>query len=119
MSKLSFLCVHAEETICRLVSEVFADVEVVSAATIEAARALMEEMRFDLYLLHERVMNGSGVDLCRFIKEKDPDKPVLFVGGSARISPHEMCAASAHGHVPLGSSFVTDLEAKVEEALER
>lgn len=48
------------------------------AATIAEALLLARSERFDLYLLDNFLPDGSGIDLCQWIREFDRETPVVF-----------------------------------------
>src|SRR6185369_3546610 len=57
--------------------------EVVTGATIETAIALAGSQEFDLYLLDSWLPDGSGLELCRQIREFDKATPILFYSAAA------------------------------------
>jgi len=57
--------------------------EVVTGSTIEAGLALAGSQHFDLYLLDSWLPDGSGLDLCRRIREFDKATPILFYSAAA------------------------------------
>jgi len=57
--------------------------EVVTGATIEIGLALARSQHFDLYLLDSWLPDGSGLDLCRRIREFDKATPILFYSAAA------------------------------------
>jgi DNA-binding response OmpR family regulator len=57
--------------------------EVVTGATIESGLALAGSQQFDLYLLDSWLPDGSGLDLCRQIREFDKVTPILFYSAAA------------------------------------
>jgi len=57
--------------------------EVVTGSTIEAGLALAGSQPFDLYLLDSWLPDGSGLDLCRRIREFDKATPILFYSAAA------------------------------------
>jgi DNA-binding response OmpR family regulator len=65
--------------------------EVVTGSTIESGVALAGSQRFDLYLLDSWLPDGSGLDLCRQIREFDKATPILFYSAAA----YEMDRAEA------------------------
>jgi DNA-binding response OmpR family regulator len=65
--------------------------EVVTGATIESGVALAGSQHFDLYLLDSWLPDGSGLDLCRQIREFDQATPILFYSAAA----YEMDRAEA------------------------
>src|SRR5689334_9246604 len=57
--------------------------DVVTGATIETGIALAGSQHFDLYLLDSWLPDGSGLDLCRQIREFDKATPILFYSAAA------------------------------------
>ncbi|HKP83462.1 MAG TPA: response regulator [Pyrinomonadaceae bacterium] len=57
--------------------------EVVTGSTIANGIALAGSQRFDLYLLDSWLPDGSGLDLCKQIREFDKVTPILFYSAAA------------------------------------
>lgn len=57
--------------------------QVVSGSTIASGVALAGSQDFDLYLLDSWLPDGSGLDLCRQIREFDKATPILFYSAAA------------------------------------
>jgi|SRR5215213_4466902 len=57
--------------------------EVVTGSTIKSGVALASSQHFDLYLLDSWLPDGSGLDLCRQIREFDKVTPILFFSAAA------------------------------------
>jgi len=57
--------------------------EVVTGSTIETGVALACSQHFDLYLLDSWLPDGSGLDLCKQIREFDKVTPILFYSAAA------------------------------------
>jgi two-component system OmpR family response regulator len=57
--------------------------EVVTGSTIKSGVALAGSEHFDLYLLDSWLPDGSGLDLCRQIREFDKVTPILFYSAAA------------------------------------
>ena len=57
--------------------------EVVTGSTIESGVAFAASQHFDLYLLDSWLPDGSGLDLCRRIREFDKATPILFYSAAA------------------------------------
>jgi DNA-binding response OmpR family regulator len=55
----------------------------VTGSTIESGVALAGSQHFDLYLLDSWLTDGSGLDLCRRIREFDKTTPILFYSAAA------------------------------------
>jgi len=52
--------------------------EVITADSVAQGMSLIASDTFDLYLLDSQFPDGSGLDLCRTIREMDADVPVVF-----------------------------------------
>ena len=57
--------------------------EVVTGSTIKSGVALANSQEFDLYLLDSWLPDGSGLELCRRIREFDQATPILFYSAAA------------------------------------
>jgi DNA-binding response OmpR family regulator len=60
-----------------------ANYEVTTAKEISAAMALAEKHNFDLFVLDSRLVDGSGIDLCKRIRLTDQMTPILFCSALA------------------------------------
>lgn len=68
--------------------------EVVTGATIESGIALASSQEFDLYLLDSWLPDGSGLDLCRQIRQFDNVTPILFYSAAAYEIDRELAIKS-------------------------
>jgi len=57
--------------------------EVVTGSTIQSGIALAASQDFDLYLLDSWLPDGSGLELCRKIREFDKATPIVFYSAAA------------------------------------
>jgi len=57
--------------------------EVVTGSTIKSGVALAGAQQFDLYLLDSWLPDGSGLDLCKRIREFDKATPIVFYSAAA------------------------------------
>lgn len=57
--------------------------EVVTSSTIKTGVALAGSQQFDLYLLDSWLPDGSGLDLCKQIREFDKATPIVFYSAAA------------------------------------
>jgi DNA-binding response OmpR family regulator len=57
--------------------------QVVTGSTIQSGVALAGSQHFDLYLLDSWLPDGSGLDLCKRIREFDKSTPILFYSAAA------------------------------------
>ena len=73
--------------------------EVTTGGTIEKGVRLATEQSFDLYLLDSWLPDGSGLDLCKRIREFDRLTPILFYSAAAFEADRETalgCGAQAY-----------------------
>src|SRR5262249_4162563 len=56
------------------------------AATLREGLERIGRQSFDLYLLDTWLPDGEGIELCRAIREVDPNAPVIFVSAVATPS---------------------------------
>ena len=68
--------------------------EVVTGSTIETGVALAGSQQFDLYVLDSWLPDGSGLDLCRQIREFDKATPILFYSAAAYDIDQELALRS-------------------------
>lgn len=74
--------------------------EVVTGTTIKSGVALARSQHFDLYLLDSWLPDGSGLDLCKRIREFDQVTPILFYSAAAYESDRELAIDSgAQGYL--------------------
>src|SRR5258706_5737898 len=72
--------------------------KVIAAANLEDALRLARTNHFDLYLIDNWMSGGSGIELCKKLREFDSWTPILFYYGAAlERDKHEVFAAGAQG----------------------
>jgi DNA-binding response OmpR family regulator len=80
----SILCVDDDADTCELLEFLFSEYEFKSAHNLEEGFRLIESRRFDLYIFDNWLPDGSGVELCRKVRELGHESPILFVSGVAQ-----------------------------------
>ena len=82
--KKHILCVEDDEETCLLIGGLLAliNCEVTTVQSVGEALEKIDGGRFDLYLLDNWLPGGSGVELCRKIRETDGQTPVIFYTGA-------------------------------------
>lgn len=68
--------------------------EVITGSTIERGVALAGSEDFDLYLLDSWLPDGSGLDLCKQIRQFDKTTPILFYSAAAYATDHDLAMKS-------------------------
>ncbi len=79
------LCVEDDSDVCSMMTSLLGLIgyEVVSAETVNDALAKIKDEQFDLYLLDNWLPGGSGIELCKTIRERTQSIPVIFYSGAA------------------------------------
>lgn len=72
------LCVEDNQDTCEVVGFIFRDYEMVFAGTVRDAAPHIDNEDFDLYMLDNWLPDGSGIDLCKKIRELKPEAPIIF-----------------------------------------
>lgn len=73
---------------------------VTAGSTIADALKLAREHHFDLYMLDSWLPDGSGIDLCKRLREFDPGIPIMFLSAAAYAADKETAINSgAHGYL--------------------
>ena len=79
------LCVDDDEDLREMLSILLkiSRIEAKTVKTAAQALSLMQEERFDLYLLDAWLPDLDGFELCRRMRNFDPHTPILFFSGAA------------------------------------
>ena len=72
------LCVEDDRDTCDVLRFVMTNYDFHTVSTIANATELIDERPFDLYVLDNWLPDGSGVDLCKRIRESQPRVPIIF-----------------------------------------
>jgi DNA-binding response OmpR family regulator len=99
-----------------LVIALLPDYEVIVAGSMAEGqrRALLE--RFDLYIFDYNLPDGTGIDLCLFIRAYDRKTPILVCTASPDLTDLLANAAGAQHYIKKGIDFITSLEAPVSRS---
>jgi DNA-binding response OmpR family regulator len=74
--------------------------EVETAKTVKDGLRLIGRERFDLYLLSDQFPDGTGIEMCRHIRQFDPVTPILFYSAAAQESDRQSgISAGAQGYI--------------------
>ena len=63
--------------------------QVTSVESLTKAISLAEQQKFDLCLLNHVFPDGSGLTLCRMLRELYPDRPIVFFSAAAHPREQE------------------------------
>lgn len=96
--------------------------EVITGSTIASGVALAGAERFDLYLLDSWLPDGSGLELCKQIRQFDKTTPILFYSAAAYATDSELaleCGAQAYLVKPSQPTELCDLITNLIETSEQ
>ena len=102
MPKKHILYIEDHEDTRELVSFVLKqrDYDVTTSSTFSNGVRLACENSYDLYLLDSWLPDGSGLDLCRKIREFDGYTPILFYSAAVNQTDRELALNSgAQGYL--------------------
>jgi DNA-binding response OmpR family regulator len=77
------LLVEDEEDAKDLCALTLAEYELTCSSDFDEGLRLARQRDFDLYILDSWLPGKSGVELCRAIREFDPETPILFYSAAA------------------------------------
>lgn len=97
------LCIDDEEH-CEIITQLLKDTGenfvVTNAGNSDQALDLMERQSFDLFILESRLPGMSGDELCKQIRRKHSNTPILFFSGMARpVDRSTALAAGANAYL--------------------
>lgn len=113
------LCVEDNKDTCELLTFLLSDYQLVFTDSIETSLEVFNSQHFDLCILDNWLRDGFGTDLCRQIREINPDVPIIFASGVAQ--KHEIQKAlSAGAKAYLTKPYsIDELEQIVKELIEK
>jgi len=96
--------------------------EVVTGSTIKSGVDLAVSQHFDLYLLDSWLPDGSGLDLCKQIREFDRVTPIIFYSAAAYETDRDLAldsGAQAYLVKPSQPSEICDVVSSLIESNHR
>lgn len=82
----SILCIEDDLDTCEFLAILLNEFRFEFAHTLDEALPKLECEKHDLYILDNWLPDGSGIDLCRTIRQLFPVVPILFTSGSTNRS---------------------------------
>jgi DNA-binding response OmpR family regulator len=75
--------------------------DVAAVGDYDTGLRMAKRQYFDLYVLDNQIPGGTGIELCRRIREFDPNTPILFCSGGADSSEARGAGAQAYFAKPI------------------
>jgi DNA-binding response OmpR family regulator len=115
--KKRILYVEDQQDTTALVAMLLRDHEVVVAGNkAEGLRRAAGEY-FDLYIFDYDLPDGSGIDLCLFVRTKDNTTLIVLCTASPVLTEQEVIAVGAQRFIRKGDEFIDSLEAAASQFL--
>ena len=95
------LCAEPHEDTCNLLTVLLEEQghEVVSARSVRECLDLARQSHFDLYMLDDDYIDGSGLELCKRLRAQTPRTPILFFSAQAFLRDRQRALeAGAHSY---------------------
>ncbi|MGB7921874.1 MAG: response regulator [Pyrinomonadaceae bacterium] len=89
--KRRILCVESHADTCLMLSTILGllDYEIVQAQTVTEGVSTAQDQRFDLYLLGDRYLDGTNIDLCRQLRLLDSMTPIVIYSTATHTAERE------------------------------
>lgn len=82
----SILCIEDDRDTCEFLAVLLSEFRFEFTHTIDTALPKVRAEKHDLYILDNWLPDGSGIDLCRTIRNHYPTTPIVFTSGSSTRS---------------------------------
>ena len=109
---MRILCVDAHKDACELIAAILEDCQVISAHTKAEALHLATSEKLDLFIIGDRLPDGTGLEICLFIRTFNQQTPIIFATFE-RMPRLQLENLGAQGLVMKGPNFFDNLCAAV------
>jgi CheY-like chemotaxis protein len=108
-TKQRVLCVDDDATTCEVIGLILRDFELISAHTKAEALNKVSAEQFDLIILDYHLPDGTGVEICSFIRAFDKRTTIYFCTTTSSLSEEQAIAVGAQGIIKKGLVFTETL----------
>lgn len=84
--QMSILCVEDDQDTCELIGIILAGYRMVFANSTREVLDLIETQDFDLIIMDNWLPDGSGIELCRRMRDGGINVPIIFASGVGQAS---------------------------------
>jgi DNA-binding response OmpR family regulator len=99
--KKRILVVEDQDNKRNLLRLALGEYDVAAIGDYDTGLRMAKRQYFDLYILDNQIPGGTGIELCRRIREFDPNTPILFCSGRADSSEALGAGAQAYFAKPI------------------
>jgi DNA-binding response OmpR family regulator len=119
-TKRRILCIEAHADTCLMLSTMLGlnGYQIVSAQTVAAGVHLAHKHSFDLYLLGDRFMDGTNIDLCRQLRTFDASTPILIYSTATQASERARALAVGAQEYMSKPGDIIELTEKIRHLVE-
>ena len=82
----TILCIEDDPDTCEFLAILLNEFRFEFTHTVKNALPKLETEKHDLYILDNWLPDGSGIELCRTIRDRFPMTPIVFTSGSTTQS---------------------------------
>jgi two-component system OmpR family response regulator len=83
-SRKSIFCIEDDQDTCAFLSILLKDYDFNFTPSVVEATARIRQRSDDLYILDNWLPDGTGIDVCRDIRQIYPYVPIIFTSAAAR-----------------------------------
>lgn len=115
------LIIEDDRESCELLRHILPEWDLTISHTIAGAVSHYLERHFDLVMLDNWLPDGSGIELCREMRSRFPDTPIVFMSAAAQESTiEEAISAGANRYFvkPFDPDELRDIVKELLEKLE-
>ena len=113
------LIVEDDRESCELLRHVLPEWNLTISHTIAGAVSNYLERHFDLVMLDNWLPDGSGIELCRELRSRFPDTPIVFMSAAAQESTIEEAISAGANRYFVKPFDPEELRDIVKELLEK
>jgi len=97
----------------------FNDYEMTSLIDGEKALSLIDEINFDLYIIDINVPNINGLELLKYIRQKDISTPIIIITASLELKNFKTAFESGCDEYIKKPFYLEELEIRINNLLEK
>ncbi|HZS48411.1 MAG TPA: response regulator [Blastocatellia bacterium] len=93
--------------------------QVETVSTSEQAKEAIQRKHFDLYLLDNLLPDGNGIDLCREVRKRDWEVPIIFYSAAGYKSDQQRAMEAGANRYLLKPVDLNELMKVIEDLLDK
>jgi OmpR-family two-component system manganese-sensing response regulator len=120
-TKRRILCVESHADTSLMLSTILGllDYRIVRARTVAEGVGLARDQRFDLYLLGDRYLDGTNIDLCRQLRDFDPLTPIVIYSTATQAAERNQAMTEGAQEYVSKPGDIVELVERIRHLAER